>query len=79
MPLTKQHFRFPCLFLPRTQRDPARGREEKQQEDVTERWWATNPKENVSSSALLVLCSREECVIQLYLRGCDVGRHGGGS
>jgi hypothetical protein len=43
--------------------EPARGREERQQEDVTERWWATNPKENVSSCAFLVLCSREGCVI----------------
>jgi hypothetical protein len=63
MPLTKQYSRFPFLFLPRTQREPARGRGEKQQEDVTERWWATNPKENVSSCVFMVLCSREESMI----------------
>jgi hypothetical protein len=52
MPLTKQYSCFPFLFLPRTQGEPARRREERQQEDVTERWWATNLKENVSSCVL---------------------------
>ncbi len=32
-----------------TARARKREREERQQEDVTERWWATNPKENIYS------------------------------
>jgi hypothetical protein len=54
---------LPFLFFPRRHREPTRGREERQQEDVTERWWATNPNENVSSSVFMVLCSREESMI----------------